>query len=252
MDLGLKKKKILIVGASKGIGREIAIKFASEGAQIFCIARSENLLIDLINEVNQINGLKNFYRVSDLMIENPNSVSLELLNKYGVFDIVVHNVGGSLVSRNYLGTIEEWNHAWMFNAGIAINMNNVLIEPMIKNGWGRVIHISSISAEMLRGNPLYASSKAFLNAYVKTVGRAIASTGVIMNAVMPGAVTFPGSYWDKYLVEDPARCNDFLSHHQAVNRFGNPEEIANVVVFLASDKATFMQASLVPVDGANM
>jgi 3-oxoacyl-[acyl-carrier protein] reductase len=252
MDLGLKNKKILIVGSSKGIGREIAIKFASEGAQIFCIARSEDLLIDLINEANQINGLENFYRVSDLMIENPNSVSLELLNKYGVFDIVVHNVGGSLVSRNYLGTIEEWTYAWMFNAGIAINMNNVLIEPMIKNGWGRVIHISSISAEMLRGNPLYASSKAFLNAYVKTVGRAIANTGVIMNAIMPGAVAFPGSYWDKYLVEDPDRCNDFLSHHQAVNRFGNPEEIANVVVFLASDKATFMQASLVPVDGANM
>ena len=73
-----------------------------------------------------------------------------------------------------------------------------------------------------------------------------------MTAVMPGAVEFEGSYWNKLIHENPTLCNDFLSHHQAVNRFGTPEEIANVVLFLASDKATFMQASIVPVDGGNM
>lgn len=252
MDLGLKDKKVLIVGASKGIGRAIAINFAKEGSQIFCIARNEEKLKNLIEEANLLNENDNKYISADLMKDDPNKVANMLLEQFGTFDIVVHNVGGSLVSRNYLGTIDEWKEAWMFNAGIAIDMNNKLVQPMIDNGWGRVIHVSSISAEMLRGNPLYASSKAFLNAYVKTVGRSIADTGVIMSAVMPGAVAFEGSYWDKYIVEDPARCNDFLSHHQAVNRFGTPEEIANVVLFLASDKATFMQASIVPVDGANM
>lgn len=252
MELGLSNKKVLIVGASKGIGKSIALQFAKEGSQIFCIARSEDILIELINEANQINGLDNYYKVADLMKESPNLIASELLNLYGTFDIVIHNVGGSLVSRNYLGTIDEWKEAWMFNSGIAIDMNNKLVQPMIDKGWGRVIHISSISAEMLRGNPLYASSKAFLNAYVKTVGRSIAKTGVIMSAVMPGAVAFPGSYWDKYLTEDPLRCSDFLTHHQAVNRFGTPDEIANVVIFLASEKSSFMQASIVPVDGANM
>lgn len=252
MELGLKNKKVLIVGASKGIGRSIALLFAEEGAHIFCIARSEEMLKELIEEANTKNGLINQYIVADLMKDNPNVVASDLLEKYGVFDVVIHNVGGSLVSRNYLGTIDEWKEAWMFNSGIAIDMNNKLIPPMIGKGWGRVIHVSSISAEMLRGNPLYASSKAFLNAYVKTVGRSIAKTGVIMSAVMPGAVAFPGSYWDKYITEDPERCIDFLTHHQAVNRFGAPEEIASVVVFLASERASFMQASLVPVDGANM
>jgi 3-oxoacyl-[acyl-carrier protein] reductase len=252
MELNLKNKKVLIVGASKGIGKAIAIAFANEGSFIVSLARSKDLLIELTNEANTLNGFENKYIVVDLMVETPNIIASELIERFGAFDVVIHNVGGSLVSRNYLGTIEEWKEAWMFNAGIAIDMNSKLIQPMIEKGWGRVIHISSISAEMLRGNPLYASSKAFLNAYVKTVGRSIAKTGVIMSAVMPGAVTFPGSYWDRYMTEDPARCEDFLSHHQAVHRFGTSDEIANVVLFLASEKASFMQAAIVPVDGANM
>ena len=81
-------------------------------------------------------------------------------------------------------------------------MNSVLIPTMIERGNGRVIHISSISAVMLRGNPLYASAKAFLNAYVTTVGRQLASTGVLLCSVMPGAVAFPGSYWDKFVKEE--------------------------------------------------
>ena len=88
---------------------------------------------------------------------------------------MVHNVGGSLISRNHLGGADDWNYALKFNAIAAIDMNSRLIPPMVERGYGRVIHISSISAVMLRGNPLYASAKAFLNAYVTTVGRQLSS-----------------------------------------------------------------------------
>ncbi len=250
MELNLKDKNVLVVGASKGIGRSIALSFAQEGANVTFVARSEELLKNLQSEMP--NSDKHKYYVKDIMDGTANEFAKTLIKERGVFDVVVHNVGGSLVSRNYLGTIEEWQHAWMFNAGVSIDMNNVLLPPMIEKGYGRVVHVSSISAKMLRGNPLYASAKAFLNAYVTTVGRAIGSSGVVMSAVMPGAVAFSGSYWDKYTVEDPARCEDFLRHHQAAGRFGTPEEIASMVLFLSSDKATFMQAALVPVDGANM
>ncbi|WML46673.1 SDR family oxidoreductase [Neobacillus sp. PS3-34] len=252
MNLGISGKNVLVVGASKGIGKSIAIGFAEEGARVTTIARSEELLIELEAEMKQAVDIDHAYYVSDIMESDANQLARRLIEDRGIFDIVVHNVGGSLVSRNALGTLDEWKHAWKFNAGVAIDMNNVLIQPMINKGWGRVIHISSISAEMLRGNPLYASAKAFLNAYVTTVGRTIAPTGVVMSAVMPGAVAFPGSYWDKFTVEDPARCEDFLSHHQAANRFGTTKEIADVVLFMASEQASFMQAALVPVDGANM
>lgn len=252
MDLGIKGKNVLIVGASKGIGKSITLGFAAEGARITTLARSEDLLKALHDEISGLSPLDHAYYVDDIMNEDANQVAQRILQERGTFDIVVHNVGGSLVSRNALGTLEEWEYAWKFNAGAAIAMNNALIPPMMEKGWGRVVHISSVSAVMLRGNPLYASAKAFLNAYVTTVGRTIASSGVVMSAVMPGAVSFPGSYWDKYQVEDPARCEDFLRHHQAANRFGTTKEIADVVLFMASEQASFMQTAIVPVDGANM
>jgi 3-oxoacyl-[acyl-carrier protein] reductase len=252
MDLGLKNKNVLIVGASKGIGRGIAVGFATEGCRIVAIARSEELLKEVKEECLDKGAVSFEYEVNNIMECDTKEFAQQLIGKYGLFDVVVHNVGGSLVSRNHLAGAEDWNYALKFNATAAIDMNSVFLPRMIEKGAGRVIHISSISAVMLRGNPLYASAKAFLNAYVTTVGRQIADTGVLLCSVMPGAVAFPGSYWDKFVKEGHPRVDDFLRHHQAANRFGTPEEIANTVLFMASDKSSFMQATNIPVDGANM
>lgn len=261
-ELGIKGRNVLVVGASKGIGRAIALGFAAEGARLVTVARSENLLKTLSEEAAAA-GVQSFaYEVADVMSIDNRDFAETLLQKYGDFDIVVYNVGGSLISRDVLAGINEWEYALKFNALAAIDMSSVLIPRMKEKKWGRVIHISSISGVMLRGNPLYASAKAFLNAYVTTVGRALAKDGIVMSAVMPGAVAFEGSYWDKRSkdFEKPADggksgveiCADFLWHHQAVGRFGTPEEIANAVLFMASEQASFMPAALIPVDGANM
>lgn len=252
MDLGLIGKRVLVVGASKGIGRAIAVGFSKEGCNILAVARSTELLKEVRKESLEI-GAHSFECIEkDIMDCNTRFFGQELLDRYGNIDIVVHNVGGSLISRNHLAGAEDWNYALKFNAVAAIDMNSILIPPMVERGSGHVIHISSISAVMLRGNPLYASAKAFLNAYVTTVGRQLAPTGVQLCSVMPGAVAFPGSYWDKYARECHPKVQDFLTHHQGVNRFGTPEEIADVVLFMASCRSSFMQASNIPVDGANM
>lgn len=252
MELGLKNKNVLIVGASKGIGRGIVMGFAEEGCRIVAVARSAELLEDVKAEALSKGAASVETVVQDIMECDTQAFADDLMKHYGVFDVVVHNVGGSLISRNHLGGADDWNYALKFNAVAAIDMNSKLIPPMVDRGYGRVIHISSISAVMLRGNPLYASAKAFLNAYVTTVGRQLAPTGVLLCSVMPGAVAFEGSYWDKFVKEGHPRVEDFLRHHQAANRFGTPEEIANAVVFMASDKSSFMQATNIPVDGANM
>lgn len=252
MDLGLKDKNVLIVGASKGIGRGVVMGFAREGCRIVAVARTEELLREVEREA-LANGAAAFaYEVSDIMACDTQALADRLMEKYGVFDVVVHNVGGSLISRDHLAGAEDWNYALKFNAVAAIDMNSRLIPPMVARGYGKVIHMSSISAIMLRGNPLYASAKAFLNAYITTTGRMLAPSGVTLCSVMPGAVAFEGSYWDKFIKEGHPRVEDFLRHHQAANRFGTPEEVANLVVFMASDRASFMQACNVPVDGANM
>lgn len=252
MELNLQNKKVLVIGASKGIGRGIVNGFAKENTNLVIVARTEELLQKVQKEALKNGALTCGYIVEDIMTCDTKKFAREILEKYGIFDVIIHNVGGSLISRDHLAGAEEWQYALKLNALASIDMNSVLIPPMIERGYGRVIHISSISAVMLRGNPLYASAKAFLNAYVTTVGRQLAPTGVLLCSVMPGAVAFPGSYWDKFVKEGHPRVDDFLRHHQAVNRFGTPEEIANAVVFMASDKSSFMQATNIPVDGANM
>ncbi len=252
MNLGINTRTALVVGASKGIGKEICLELAKAGCKIISIARSEKLLSELNINLNKLNQKENHFYSYDLLSKD----RLEFLNaiktNHNEISIIVNNIGGSLVSRNYLASSKEWLEAIIFNVGIAIDVNSVFLPQFIKKHDGRICHVSSISAEMLRGNPLYSSAKAYLNAYVKTVARAVAKEGVVVNAVMPGAVTFDGSYWDEIMKTNPNKASDFLSHHQAVNRFGKPEEIAKVVAFLVSDYSSFMQGSIVSVDGGNM
>jgi 3-oxoacyl-[acyl-carrier protein] reductase len=253
MDFNLQNKKVLIVGASKGIGKAIALAFSSEKANLALVARSTDLLLNLKEECLARGALSVSTYSYDVMDGDNQAFAHQLLSELGHFDVIVHCVGGSLTSRNIFGGSSDYAFALKFNALYAVDMNSVFIPDMIQAKiQGRVIHISSISAKMLRGNPLYASAKAFLNAYVITAGREVASKGILMTSVMPGAVSFPDSYWDLKVKENSPAVPDFLRQHQAIGRFGTPEEIANLVVFLASDKSSFICASCLPADGGNM
>jgi 3-oxoacyl-[acyl-carrier protein] reductase len=253
LNLGIVNKSVLIVGASKGIGREIALAFAKEGCKkLVVLARTENLLKTLVTECSEFHQDASFFAV-DLMKEDSIKIASKLIDDYGVFDIIIQNIGSSLTpTRNPLSPFSDWNFALRLNAGIAIDLNSVFIPLMVNKNWGRIIHVSSISAKMLRGNPLYASAKSFLNSYVITTGRFLASSGVVLSAVEPGAISFPDSYWDKAMKQNDPKCNDFLRHHQAINRFGTCSEIADVVLFMSSAQSSFMPGAIVPVDGANM
>jgi 3-oxoacyl-[acyl-carrier protein] reductase len=253
MQLGIQNKKVLIVGASKGIGYATTKCFAEEGAIVTTIARSEVLLQSLDKELQHNNKRHHSYYCVDLMQENePTRIAEKLVQEYNGFDIVVHAVGGTLEIRDPLSPVERWQKVWQYNCGIAIEMNRVLIPYMQKQQWGRLIHVSSISSIMLRGAAPYASAKAYLNAYTKTLSRELAKDGIVVSAILPGAVTFDGSYWDKFVKEKHPRVDDFLQHHQAIGRMGTPEEIAAFIVMLASEKASFAQGALLNVDGGNM
>ena len=251
-DLGLLGKNALIVGASKGIGKAISLSFAQEGCGLVLMARSENLLANLWKECNSARALNAVTVCADIT-QNSRALAERLEKEYGPFDVVVQNVGTSLVSRDIFGSDEDYLNALNVNALASIQMNAVFIQSMIKNGIkGHIVHVSSISSKNLRGNPLYGASKEFLNAYVTAAGRQVAKHGICLNSVMPGAVTFEGGYWDQAIKNKEPKVEDFLSHHQAIGRFGTPEEIANLVLFLASDKSSFIVGSNIPIDGGAM
>jgi 3-oxoacyl-[acyl-carrier protein] reductase len=252
MELGIRGKHVLVVGASRGIGKAIALAYAAEGGRVTGIAQDENALKSAFAAMGPP-AAGHAYYVADLMTDGkPTAVAATLLDERGPVDIVVHNVGGPLEVRDPLAPATQWRRVWQFNVGIAIEMNALLVPRMIERRWGRVIHISSISARMLRGCPAYASAKAYVNAYTTTLGRALAATGVVVSALMPGAVAFPDSYWDLRGKREPEVLHDFLRHHQAVGRMGTPEEIASFALFMGSELVTFSQAALIPVDGGNM
>lgn len=252
MELGIKGRRALVTGASQGIGRAVALLLAKEGAKVTVIARRDSELSAVVEEMGG-EAAGHEAVVADLMEPGiPALVASETLERHGFVDIVINNVGGTLGHKDPVGPVEDWAKVWMYNMGIAVEINSVLAPEMIKKKWGRIVHISSISAVSVRGSTPYASAKAALNAYVLGVGRSLATEGIVMTAVMPGAITAPGGHWEKVEKEDPRKYNDFIRHHMAVGRLGTAEEIAPLTVFLCSDQVTFAQAAVMPLDGGTM
>ncbi len=259
MELGIKGKRVLITGGSRGIGGAIAKGFADEGCKVSIVSRDEESLKKKIHELGGRSKGHEFI-VSDLRNHGePTRVAKELIAKYKKVDIVVHNVGGGLGQKDPLSPVEDWLSVWQFNVGIAIEMNAVLLPEMKKQRWGRVVHISSISGEL--GDPLmepfggalpYAAAKAYLNAYVKGLGREMAKDNVVVTAVMPGAVLSKGKHWDKLKKKDPECVDEFLNQYYPIGRFASAEEISPFVILLASDRASFAAGSIVPISGGRV
>ncbi|MFC1646112.1 SDR family NAD(P)-dependent oxidoreductase [Candidatus Omnitrophota bacterium] len=259
MDFGIKDKRVLITGGSKNIGAAIAKAFAVEGSKVTIVARSKDKSEQLVKELEDSGSGHDFLIVDLREPGTPTRVANELLNRHKAIDIVIHNVGGGLGQKNPLGPVDEWMKVWHFNVGIAIEMNAVLVPVMKKQQWGRIVHISSISAQ--QGEPLrhpyggalpYAAAKSYLNAYVKGLSRELARENIVVSALMPGVILSEGKYWEKLQKTNPDLVNDFLNKHYAIGRFGKADEIASFAVFMASQQASYAIGSIVSIDGGRM
>ncbi len=260
MDLGIKNKRVLITGASQGIGYTIAKAFANEGCRISLIARREEELQKIVEELGGKTAGHSYYAIDLMEPGAPTKAIQELTKKESQpFDIIIHNLGGTLNIKDLLAPTNDWQKVWQFNVGIAIEINNLLIPKMQEKKWGRIIHISSISAESLRGSAPYGAAKAYLNAYTKCLGRVVAQDNIVISALMPGAIYSEGGHWDENaphnIIDKEVffkKRSDFLRHHHAIGRLGLAEEIAPFAVFMASNQVTFASGSIIPIDGGTM
>ncbi len=252
MDFGISGKRVLVTGASRGIGRSCALDFAREGCKVTVISRRGGELEELVEKMGGAT-LGHRYCSCDLMLPGEPTRAVERLTEQdGPFDIIVHNLGGTLGVRNPLSPMQDWFRVLQFNVGHAMEINALVIPMMQERKWGRIVHISSISAESLRGSAPYGCAKAYLNAYVKTVGRTFAPDGIVISALMPGAILAEGGYWDDIRRDNPDMLADFLRSHHAIGRLGSVEEISCFAVFMASQQVTFAVGSLIPIDGGTM
>lgn len=249
MELGLSNKLALVTGSSRGLGASIAKCLAREGARLILNSRNRE---DLDTTLSELHGqsLNHIALAVDLeKAEGPSQLVQTLVEKEIVPDIIVHNVGGNLFISDPLCSIEDWRKVQRVNLEIPIEINRELIPYLKKRGWGRICHVSSISALENQGPPSYCAAKAGLTAYSRSVGRLLAKDGIIINTILPGAVFTEGGYWDTTLKQNPEKVKKYLSDRMAIQRFGRPEEIGEVVAFLCSDLASFCVGSSFLVDG---
>ena len=222
MNLGIEGRVALVVGASKGIGLEIARELRAEGCKLFTASRTEG--VDLMPP-----GAPEAFCAS---IDPP--------------DIIVHVIGGSQGITQTLSPSEDFSKVWRLNLGISHDINRIFIPMMQRNKWGRIVHLTSSATRTGTGYAPYTSAKAALEGYVKIVSREFSKDGVIITAVSPGVVHTPGRY---YASLDSKEQEAYFNKYLPINRFGRAEEIAKVVAFLASEHSGYMSGSIVEVDG---
>ena len=250
MDLGLSNKSALITGGSRGIGRSIALALAAEGCDVAITARGIADLKATVNEI-EATGVRSVGIPVDMSIpEAPVAAVDQTVTTLNRLDILVNNVGGSIGARTFTeASDDDWAATLNVNLWPAIRASRAAVPHMRAQGGGRVIHITSIYGRESGGPATYNAAKSAMNSLATTMARELAPDNITVNAVAPGSILFPGGGWDLRQKSDPEGIGQFLRQDFPLGRFGQPDEIAAVVVFLASDAASLVTGACLNVDG---
>jgi len=249
MDLGISNKRALVTAASRGIGESIAVNLAREGAKVAIVARTKE---DLENVMKQMGGEVGGHcvLVEDLTVEGvPAKVISELESSFGMPDILVNNLGDTLGITDPLCSLSDWRKVYRINFEVTVELNDLVIPHMKKKEWGRIVNISSTASMENNGPVTYCSMKSALTAYSRSMGRILAKDGIVMSAILPGAVFTEGGFWDKAMKERPEHVAKYLAERCPLGKFGEPDDIGTMAVVLCSEQAKFCQGSIFAVDG---
>ena len=256
MDLGLRDRAAIVTGASRGIGRHVALALAAEGCRVLLCARDAAALESVAAEVP---GSVAFpVDVSDEGAAD--AVVVGCREAFGRVDVLVNNAGGGLPQRLERLTADDWRQGFEVNFFAAARLAVACAPVMRERGWGRIVNVASTYGR--EPDPLFApygAAKAALLNLTKSLSRAFSADGVLTNAVIPGvtltelvegnaaaAAERTGTSTDdvmaKMMAKDPV----------AMGRFGQPDEVAAAVVFLASDAASWITGATLSVDGGTL
>lgn len=244
MNLELSGKNAVITGASKGIGRSIALALAEEGANVAICARGEESLIATEKEITD-KGVNVFAAMCDVGDDKSLNVFLDSvkLNLGGV-DILVNNVS----ALNFGDEIKDWEASLNLDLMAGVRATQKVVPWMIESGGGSILFISSISGLESGSPPSYAAAKAAIISYSKTMAVQLAPKNIRVNTITPGSIEFAGGVWD--MAKQYNRpLYDMVLGSIPFGRLGSPAEIGNVAAFLVSPRASWITGSCIPVDG---
>jgi len=241
----LKDKVILVTGGTRGLGKSIVTNLAREGAIVYCnFLKSKEEAENLAKE-GENRGERIFSIQTDVAnLEEVERMADEIYRKWERIDVLVNNAG--ITRDELLISMErkDWDLVINTNLGGVFNCTKAVAKYMITQKSGRIINISSIAGERGgRGQSNYAASKGGINAFTRAVAMELAPKGITVNAIAPGVIETDMSS------QVIRRAKDIILDSIALRRMGKAEEIAHVVVFLASDESSYITGEIIHVDG---
>jgi 3-oxoacyl-[acyl-carrier protein] reductase len=252
MDLQLADKIVLITGSSRGIGLATAKAFAAEGCRLVLSGRSADALRDT-EAALRASGARAASEVADVTQPADAARLVQAaVTAFGGIDILVNNVGGSVGGRSIAdSTDEEWRSALEMNLLQTVRMMRLALSHMRGRPGAAVVNVSSISgwSPQLVGSGQYGAAKAALIFDAERWALEFVPHGVRVNTVSPGSILVEGNGWDRYRIASQANYDDYVRHGFPMGRLGTAEEVADVIVFLASPRAHWINGRNVPVDG---
>jgi 3-oxoacyl-[acyl-carrier protein] reductase len=241
----LQDKVAIVTGASRGIGRAIAVEFAKEGAKVTLCATSADALNEVQSEIEAIRPGSSMLAQANVTIgDEINGVIKKTLDTHGRVDILVNNAGTTRDNLLALMTEKEWDEVLSTNLKSVFLATKGCARPMVKQRSGVIINIASVIG--LTGNAgqaNYAASKAGIIAFTKSAAKELAKRNIRVNAIAPGFIRTRMT--DQLSPEVQQRILDQIP----LGRYGDPEDVAQVAVFLASEGARYVTGQVVVVDG---
>ena len=250
MDLMLAGKTALISGSSKGIGYHIAQGLVAEGCNVVINGRSAEVLEQAKAAIEAAGGGQVAACLGDVTDPAIAQAFVDTaLNTFGRIDVLVNNVGGSTPKLLVEDTDEDWQTAFQFNLFHAVRLSRLVLPEMQRVGGGAILNIASIAGRESGSAMTYNAAKAALISFSKALAQQTAKDNIRVNSLAPGSIYFPGGVWERRKAASPDGLKGFVEANMPFGRFGRPEEIANVAVFMVSPRASLVHGACWNVDG---